>query len=50
MSAPVSSKYLPSVKRFAEFRIDAFHIGHSTMDVYADFGRDQIATEVVEKT
>lgn len=49
-STEVSEQYLPMVKRFAKVNVDAVHIGHSTLDVYKDLRRNNIATEVVVKT
>jgi len=49
-SAEVSELYLPAVKLFAKAGVDAVHLGHSTLDIYKDLRRNQIATEVVVKT
>lgn len=50
MSSQVSRLYLPLVKRFAKVRLDAVHLGHSGMDIYADMRRSHLTTEFVFKT
>lgn len=46
----VENQYLPLVKRFAKVNMDAVQLGHSGMDIHADFLRATITTEFIFKT
>jgi|GEM_PF-4642699 len=46
----LSTKYLPLVKRFAKVNMDSVQLGHSGMDIHADFRRATITTEFIFKT